>query len=154
MIGDLAALEFIDSFRTLCPLKDIAGRDETCADAADSDIMNFFFSFSPSQPSFWLVFECGHSMTCVLCKKKKKKTSESRLASQKRLVRALRMCHACVFARPLDTYLICPSCCSLFPPPSRSDFRSLFQRHKTGCAHTLTKKKREQKVTEWHHLQI
>lgn len=39
------AFEFIDSFRTLCPLKDIAGRPETCADAADTDIINGFACF-------------------------------------------------------------------------------------------------------------
>lgn len=56
MIGDLAAFEFIDSFRTLCPLKDIAVRDETCADAADSDIMKFFFFFFRQPALFFACF--------------------------------------------------------------------------------------------------
>lgn len=33
--------QFIDSFRTLCPLKDI----ETCADVADTHVMDGFGSF-------------------------------------------------------------------------------------------------------------
>lgn len=42
---DFEAFEFIDSFRTLCPLKDIAGQRATSTDAADIDIMDGFACF-------------------------------------------------------------------------------------------------------------